>query len=62
MHTLAVNEQKKDMIRRVQTLYDAGNSKTAIPKSLAFLNQRFETISNLSFKSVGIVQRFWPMS
>ena len=34
MHTLAVNEQKKDMIRRVQTLYDAGNSKTAISKEL----------------------------
>ena len=34
MHTIAVNEQKKDMIRRVQTLYDAGNSKTAIAKEL----------------------------
>jgi predicted transcriptional regulator len=34
MHTLAVNEQKKDLIRRVQTLYDAGNSKTAIAKEL----------------------------
>lgn len=34
MHTIAVNEQKKDTIRRVQTLYDAGNSKMAIAKEL----------------------------
>lgn len=34
MHTIAVNEQKKDTIRRVQTLYDAGNSKMAIAREL----------------------------
>ena len=34
MYTIAINEKKKDTIRRVQTLYDAGNSKTAIAKEL----------------------------
>ncbi len=34
MRTIAVNEYKKDMIRRVQTLYDAGNSKSAIAREL----------------------------
>lgn len=34
MHTIAVNEKKKDMIRRVQTLHDAGNSNMAIAREL----------------------------
>lgn len=51
MHTIAVNEQKKDTIRRVQTLYDAGNSKSAIARELGIPESTVRNYLNPTFQA-----------
>lgn len=50
MRTIAVNEQKKDTIRRVQTLYDAGNSKSAIARELGIPESTVRNYLNPTFQ------------
>lgn len=50
MHTIAVNEQKKDLIRRVQVLYDAGNSKSAIGRELGIPESTVRNYLNPTFQ------------
>ena len=50
MHTIAVNEQKKDMIRRVQTLHDAGNSNMAISRELGIPESTVRNYLNPTFQ------------